>query len=262
MPQTIGSPSTPYSAQVPGGRHCRSSDGPSRSFGVRAKGQRRCGSSRALGVGPVVCMPADAPLQGLSATHAGRAMGSPIAHPARAARFVRWLAWSERSGVNGGRASRSGAQPQASTERVSTRRSTPLMPTQRPSLTPGAGSALLPAPLPFGENGVPRGSASWSRPQAAKVGQVAMGGLASSSRSASVLLPDRLPSPACSASSGLNPCAYAPPRAKRVRARVPSFPAYLALLEWPHWRRVAPAAFGWPAACLPRAGTHLDRHGG
>lgn len=25
-----------------------------------------------------------------------------------------------------------------------------------------------PAPLPFGENGVPRGSASWSRPQAAK----------------------------------------------------------------------------------------------
>jgi len=71
-------------------------------------------------------------------------------------------------GVNGGRASRSGAQPQASTERVSTRRSAPLTPMQRSRLSAGCRDALPPAPLPFGENGVPRGSASWSRPQAAK----------------------------------------------------------------------------------------------
>ena|GEM_PF-2614230 len=71
-------------------------------------------------------------------------------------------------GVNGGRASRSGAQPQASTERMSTRRSAPLTPMQCSRLSAGCRDALPPAPLPFGENGVPRGSASWSRPQAAK----------------------------------------------------------------------------------------------
>lgn len=56
-------------------------------------------------------------------------------------------------------------------QRVSTRCSAPLTLTERPSLVAGSWGAFTPAPLPFGENGGPGGSASWSRPKAAKVGQ-------------------------------------------------------------------------------------------
>ncbi|WDD95746.1 STY4528 family pathogenicity island replication protein [Burkholderia sp. FERM BP-3421] len=47
-------------------------------------------------------------------------------------------------GVNGGRAGRSGAQPQASTERVSTRRSAPLTPMQRPQPYGGGAGRFSP----------------------------------------------------------------------------------------------------------------------
>lgn len=67
--------------------------------------------------------------------------------------------------VKGGRASRSGAQPQASTERVSTRRSYTLDAHVAPQPVGGVQGMFTPAPLPFGENGVPRGCASWSSPQ-------------------------------------------------------------------------------------------------
>ncbi|MNX29307.1 hypothetical protein D3C86_594420 [compost metagenome] len=127
-------------------------------------------------------------------------------------------------GVNGGRASRSGAQPQASTERVSTRRSAPLTSMQRTSLPAECrGMFFPPAPLPFGENGVPRGSASWSRPQAAKARRTRLGET-SIPGPASPVRQDRPHSSARGASCGYWRCAPAPFHVRRVAPQIQDRP--------------------------------------
>lgn len=155
-----------------------------RVAGDRAKGPA---ASSAMDLGPACSALADAPLRGLSATRFGRAMG-PHCPPKTGSLMcaVACLGWHERSG-----GAMAGAQPQAST-----RRSAPLTPAQRPSLMARVQGAFTPAPLPFGENGVPRGSASWSRPQAAKQVQLSTQSLAASGHPGGTSRPsDRPPVP-------------------------------------------------------------------